>query len=104
MKADRSSENFQMTTTTAQQTNLKLNFNDRDYDFSELPRTAQILLQDLMLLEQKIAKEQAELRYLQAARHTYSTSLRKAMSEEQAAEFSAGSNGDSADENVSHHE
>jgi hypothetical protein len=93
-----------MTTTTAPQPNLKLNFNDRDYEFSELPRTAQILLKDMMRLEQKITEQQTELRYLQAAKHTYGASLRQAMSEEEAAEFSVGSNGDGPDENGGHHE
>ncbi|MCP9878010.1 hypothetical protein KBZ17_15520 [Cyanobium sp. A2C-AMD] len=92
-----------MTTTTAPQPNLKLNFNDRDYEFSELPRTAQLLLQDMMRLEQQIAQQQFELRHLQAAKQTYGASLRKAMSEEENAEFSVGTSGDSPDGNGDHH-
>ena len=92
-----------MTTTTAPQPNLKLNFNDRDYEFSELPRTAQLLLQDMMRLEQQITQLQFELRHLQAAKQTYGASLRKAMREEENAEFSVGSSGDSPNGNGDHH-
>jgi hypothetical protein len=73
-----------MTTTTAPQTNLKLNFNNRDYAFAELPRTAQLLLQDMMQLDQQIGRLQFELRHLQAARQVYGNSLRKTMNEEEA--------------------
>ena len=96
-------ETFLMTTTTAPQPNLKLNFNDRDYEFSELPRTAQLLLQDMMRLEQQITQLQFELRHLQAAKQSYGTSLRKAMSEEDNAEFSAGNSGYGPDGNGGHH-
>ena len=103
VSADATSGYFQMTTTTAPQPNLKLNFNDRDYEFSELPRTAQLLLQDMMRLDQQITQQQFELRHLQAAKHTYGASLRKAMSEEENAEFSAGGSGDGPDGHGGHH-
>jgi hypothetical protein len=73
-----------MTTTTPQATNLKLNFNNKDYEFSDLPRTAQLLLQDMMQMDQQISKLQYELRHLQAARQVYGSSLRKTMVEEEA--------------------
>ena len=92
-----------MTTTTAPQTNLKLNYNDRDYEFSELPPTAQVLLQDMMRLDQQVNQLQFELRHLQAAKHTYSASLRKAMNEEANAESSAGSSGDGSNGQGGHH-
>lgn len=57
-----------MTTTTPQATNQKLNFNNKDYEFSDLPRTAQLLPQDMMQMDQQISKLQFELRHLQAAR------------------------------------
>ena len=96
-------DTFQMTTTTAPQPNVKLNFNDRDYEFSELPRTAQLLLQDMMQLEQQITKLQFELRHLQAAKHTYSTSLRNAMSEEENAQLSEGNSGEGPNGHGGHH-
>lgn len=104
VSADGTSRNFQMTTTTAPQPNLKLNFNDRDYEFSELPRTAQLLLQDMMRLEQQITQLQFELRHLQAAKQSYGTSLRKAMSEEDSAEFSASNSGYGPDGHGGHHD
>ena len=70
-------------TTTAPQTNLKVNYNDRDYDFSELPRPAQLLVQDMLRLDQQVNQLQFELRHLQAARQIYGSSLRQAMSEEE---------------------
>lgn len=82
-----------MTTTTAPQPNLKLNFNNRDYEFEELPRTAQLLLQDLMGLDQQIGKLQFELRHLQAARQVYGASLRKTMNEEATSADHEGGNG-----------
>lgn len=71
-----------MTSTVAPQTNLRLNFNDREYDFSELPRNAQFLLQDMMRIDQQINQLQFELRHLQTARRVYYSSFGKAMSEE----------------------
>lgn len=75
-----------MTSTVAPPTNLKLNFNDREYDFSELPRNAQLLLQDMMRIDQQINQLQFELRHLQAARQVYGRSLGKAMTDEQQSE------------------
>lgn len=71
-----------MTSSTASQLHPKLKFNDRDYEFNELPRTAQLLLNDLMRIDQQIGQLQFELRHLQAAKQVYGTSLRKAMDEE----------------------
>jgi hypothetical protein len=82
-----------MTTTTPQATNLKLNFNNKDYEFSDLPRTAQLLLQDMMQMDQQISKLQFELRHLQAARQVYGSSLRKTMAEEEAEHPSEGMDG-----------
>lgn len=82
-----------MTTTTPQATNLKLNFNNKDYEFSDLPRTAQLLLQDMMQIDQQISKLQFELRHLQAARQVYGSSLRKTMAEEEAEHPSEGMDG-----------
>lgn len=76
-------------TTTAPPAPVKLNFNNRDYDFSELPKQAQLLLQDMMRLEQQIGQLQFELRHLQAARQVYGTNLRQTMVRE------TGGNGDS---------
>jgi iron uptake system EfeUOB component EfeO/EfeM len=85
-----------MTATTAPQS-LKLNYKDRDYDISELPRTAQLLLQDMVRLDQQISQLQFELRHLQAARQIYSSSLLKSMNEEEASGATAGGNGHSAE-------
>jgi hypothetical protein len=82
-----------MTTTTPQVTNLKLNFNNKDYEFSDLPRTAQLLLQDMMQMDQQISKLQFELRHLQAARQVYGSSLRKTMVEEETEHPSEGMDG-----------
>ena len=71
-----------MTATASAPTNLKVNINDRDYDFSELPRTAQLVLQDMMRVDKKINELQFELRHLQAARQLYSSGVRKAMQDE----------------------
>ena len=86
-----------MTTPTEPQTTLRLNYKDRNYEFSELPRTAQILLQDMVRIEQQVNQLQFELRHLQAARQVYNSSLLQSMSEEENAEGSSGS-----DENGSH--
>jgi hypothetical protein len=75
------------------QANLRLNFNNRDYEFSELPRNAQLLLQDLMGLDQQISKLQLELRHLQAARQMYGARLRKTMNEEATSADHEGGNG-----------
>ena len=82
-----------MTTTTAPQTTLKLNYKDRDYEFSELPRTAQLLLQDMVRLDQEVSQLQFQLRHLQAARQVYSSNLVKSMSSEESAKHSANGNG-----------
>lgn len=71
-----------MTSSTATQFHPKLKFNDRDYEFNELPRTVQLLLNDLMRIDQQIGQLQFELRHLQAAKQVYGASLRKAMDEE----------------------
>jgi hypothetical protein len=71
-----------MTSTAAPQLNVRLNFNNRDYEFEELPRTAQALLQDMMQIDKQIGQLQFELRHLQAARQVYGSSLRKTMNEE----------------------
>jgi seryl-tRNA synthetase len=84
-----------MTSTVAPQPNLKLNFNDREYDFSELPPNAQLLLQDMMRIDQQINQLQFELRHLQAARRVYGSSLGKAMSEEAQAQGHEHGGGDS---------
>lgn len=86
-----------MTTSSATQPALKLNFNNRDYEFDELPRTAQMLLQDMMRLDQQIGKLQFELRHLQAAKQVYGSSLRKTMNDE-AEEQQEGGNGHSHDQ------
>ena len=67
------------------QANVRLNFNNRDYEFAELPRNAQLLLQDIMRLDQQIGQLQFELRHLQAARHVYGSNLRQAMNDGEAA-------------------
>jgi hypothetical protein len=72
-----------MTTATAPQVNLRLNFNNRDYEFEDLPRSAQVLLQDMVRIDQQISELQFQLRHLQAARHTYGSSLSKAMKDEE---------------------
>ena len=72
-----------MTTISAPPINLTLNFNNRDYDFSELPRTAQLLLQDMVQIDQQLSKLQFELRSLQAARQSYGIRIRQAMTENQ---------------------
>lgn len=72
-----------MTSTATAPTNLKLNYNDREYPFEELPRTAQLLLQDMVRLDQQISQLQFELRHLQAARQMYGNSLRKTMQEDE---------------------
>ncbi|MEB3166091.1 MAG: hypothetical protein VKO65_05405 [Cyanobacteriota bacterium] len=71
-----------MTSSTATQFHPRLKFNDRDYEFNELPHTAQLLLNDLMRIDQQIAQLQFELRHLQAAKQVYGASLRKAMDAE----------------------
>lgn len=71
-----------MTTTTAPQPNLRLNFNNRDYEFDELPRTAQLLLQDMVRLDQELGTLQFQVRHLQAARQAYGARLRQTMNEE----------------------
>ena len=75
-----------LTSHAEQQANVRLNYNNRDYEFSELPRNAQLLLQDLMRLDQQISQLQFELRHLQAARKMYGSSLSSAMKEEEAQE------------------
>ena len=90
-----------MTTPTGLQTSLRLNYTDRDYEFSELPHTAQILLQDMVRLDQQVNQLQFELRHLQAARQMYNSSLLKSMSEQENIEFSSGGNGNGSDENSS---
>lgn len=74
-----------LTSPAEQQANVRLNYNNRDYEFSELPRHAQLLLQDIMRLDQQISELQFELRHLQAARHAYGLNLRQAMNDEEAA-------------------
>ncbi len=84
-----------MTSIATAPTHLKLNYNDREYPFEELPRTAQLLLQDMVRLDQQISQLQFELRHLQAARQMYGTSLRKAMQEdEQQADRAERASGD----------
>lgn len=83
-----------MATTTAPQ-KLKLNYKDRDYDFAELPRTAQLLLQDMVRLDQQVSELQFELRHLQAAKQIYSSNLAKAMNEENGNGASTDANGHS---------
>ncbi|MFM7312578.1 MAG: hypothetical protein ACKO0M_05325 [Cyanobium sp.] len=68
-----------MTTANAPHVNLRLNFNDRDYTFQELPQTAQQLLKDIAGLDQQIGQLQFDLRHLQAAREVFSTALRTTM-------------------------
>lgn len=68
---------------TDQQATLRLNYNNRDYEYGDLPRNAQLLLQDIMRLDQQIAQLQFELRHLQAARHVYGSSLGRAINEEE---------------------
>lgn len=70
-------------TTTAPQTNPRVNYNDRDYEFSELPRPAQLLVQDMLRLDQQVHQLEFKLRHLQAARQVYGSNLRQAMSEEE---------------------
>lgn len=72
-----------MTSTAVPQTNLKLNFNDRDYEFSELPHNAQLILQDMVRLDQQISQLQFELRHLKAAREVFGISLSKTMRKEE---------------------
>lgn len=71
-----------MTSAPGTQNHPKLTFHDRDYEFNELPRPAQLLLNDMMRIDQQISQLQFELRHLQAARQVYSASLRKAMDDE----------------------
>lgn len=71
-----------MPSATAAQYHLKLNFNERDYEFQELPEKAQDLVKDLMRLEEKISELSHELRHLQAARDMYSANLRATMMRE----------------------
>lgn len=71
-----------MTITTEPQVRARLKFNDRDYEFDELPRPAQLLLNDLMRIDQQIGQLQFELRHLQAAKQVYGSSLRRTMAEE----------------------
>lgn len=84
-----------MTTTPTAQPNLKLNYNNRDYEFDELPRTAQLLLQDMMRLDQQIGTLQFELRHLQAAKQVYGSSLRKTMNDEAEEQGHEGGDGHS---------
>ena len=79
---DREAMTSTLTSPAEQQANIRLNFNNRDFEFSELPRNAQLLLQDLMRLDQQIGQLQFELRHLQAARHVYDSNLRQVMNEE----------------------
>ena len=71
-----------MTTTAAPQANLKVNINDRDYDYAELPQKAQLVLRDMMRIDQRISELQFELRHLQAARQLYGSGVRQAIQEE----------------------
>jgi len=82
-----------MTSHAEPQANVRLNFNNRDYEFSELPRNAQLLLQDILRLDQQIGKLQFELRHLQAARQLYGAKLRKTMNEEATSADHEGGNG-----------
>lgn len=75
-----------MTSSSATKANVKVNFNNRDYAFEELPRNTQLLLKDLMRLDEQISQLQFQLRHLQAAHHTYSASLRQAMNEQEEGE------------------
>ncbi len=70
-----------MTTTAAPQANLKVNINDRDYDYSELPQKAQLVLRDMMRIDQRMSELQFELRHLQAARQLYGSGVRQAIQE-----------------------
>jgi len=78
------------TTAPAPAANVKLNFNNRDYEFAELPRPAQLLLQDMMRMEQQISQLQFELRHLQAARQVYASNLRQTMAQEEGTEAGEG--------------
>ena len=71
-----------MTTTAAPQANLKVNINDRDYDYAELPQKAQLVLRDMMRIDQRISELQFELRHLRAARQLYGSGVRQAIQEE----------------------
>lgn len=89
-----------LTSHAEQQANVRLNYNNRDYEFSELSRDAQLLLQDIMRLDQQIAQLQFELRHLQAARHLYGSSLRQAMNaDDPASADQPGSDGSEHHEN-----
>lgn len=93
-----------MTTTTEPQTTLKLNYKDRDYDYSELPRRAQLILQDMVRLDQQVNQLQFELRHLQAARQVYSSSLLKSMNDEENDELSPDNSEDTSDSETGHHD
>ena len=89
------------TTTAAAQPNVRVNYKDKDYAFAELPRTAQLLLKDMMRLEQQVTQLQFELRHLQAAQQAYSSSLRKTMSAEETIEQAPDNNAE-ADQQAWH--
>ena len=86
-----------MTSSIAPQSHVKVNFNDREYEFSELPPNAQMILQDMVRLDQQIGQLQFELRHLQAAREVYGRSLGKTMNEEAASHEHSGESDNAED-------
>jgi seryl-tRNA synthetase len=87
-----------MTTIASPTTNLKLNYNNRDYEFEELPHGVQLLLQDLMRMDQRINELQFELRHLQAAKQIYSINLQRTMREQENTHAHPGGDGEGTHE------
>jgi hypothetical protein len=77
-----------MTTTTAPQITLEFNYKDRDYEYSEIPRTAQLLPQIMVRPNQQVSELQFELRHLQAKKQVYSSNLVKSVGPEETTEHS----------------
>jgi hypothetical protein len=62
--------------------NIKVNINGQEYNFEDLPKNAQLLLQDLMRMDTEMNELQYRLRQLQAAKQVYLSSLQQTMSDE----------------------
>lgn len=71
-----------MSVTSTASSKMKVNINGQEHAFEDLPKNAQLLLQDLMRMDNEINELQYRLRQLQAAKQVYLSSLQQTMSAE----------------------
>jgi hypothetical protein len=69
-------------TSAANRSQVKVNLNGEEYNLEDLPKNAQMLLQDLMRMENEMNELQYRLRQMQAARQVYLANLQQVMASE----------------------